>query len=151
VAERLPDRAPHDVDAEALLRADPDAVEGGLAADEGHAAAGDDALFDGRTRRASRPRPALSFISTGRAPTLITATPPTSFANRSCSFAVVVRRRLLDLVADLPIRPRCRPLAGAIDERRVVLVDRDTLRAPHVLQGDVLELDAELLGDRGRP
>jgi hypothetical protein len=35
------------------------------------------------------------------APTLMMATPPTSFARRSCSFAVVVGRRVLDLRAQL--------------------------------------------------
>mgnify|MGYP003694403855 CR=1 FL=1 len=49
--------------------ADPDAVEGGLAADEGHAAAGDDALFDGRTRRVHRvldAAPSLLHLDLGR-------------------------------------------------------------------------------------
>ena len=39
-------------------------------------------------------------------------------------------------------------LAGAVDDRGVVLVDGDALGAAEVLERDVLELEAELLGDR---
>ena len=38
-------------------------------------------------------------------------------------------------------------LAGAVDDRGVFLVDRDFLGATEHLQGNVLELDAEILGD----
>ena len=38
-------------------------------------------------------------------------------------------------------------LAGAVDDRGVVLVDHDALGRAEVLQRDVLELEAELLGD----
>jgi hypothetical protein len=61
-----------------------------LRADERHAAAGDDALFDGRAGRvsASSTRAFFSFISVSvAAPTLITATPPASLARRSWSFS----------------------------------------------------------------
>jgi hypothetical protein len=37
--------------------------------------------------------------------------------------------------------------ARALDDRRVVLVDRDLLGLAEVLELDVLELDAEVLGD----
>jgi hypothetical protein len=40
----------------------------------------------------------------------------------------------------------CAP--GAFNDRRVVLVDRDLLGLAEVLDLDVLELDAEVLGDR---
>src|SRR5262249_31354227 len=62
--------------------------------------------------------------------------------------AVVVRRRLVDLRPDLldATLDRC-GLAGALDDRRVVLVDHDLLRLAEVLELDVLELDAEILGD----
>jgi hypothetical protein len=65
-------------------------VERLLRADERDAAAGDDALFDGRAGRVQRVLDAafFSFISTSvAAPTLMTATPPTSFARRSWSFS----------------------------------------------------------------
>src|SRR5690606_25031671 len=40
-----------------------------------------------------------------------------------------------------------RLLARAVDDRGVLLVDRDGLRLAEVAEGDVLELDAELLAD----
>src|SRR5439155_969539 len=62
--------------------------------------------------------------------------------------AVVVRGGVLDLRPDLlDAALDVGLLAGPVDERRVVLVDHDPLAAPEVLQGDVLELHAELLGD----
>ena len=62
--------------------------------------------------------------------------------------AVVVRSRLLDLRPDLLDAPfDVRLLAGAVDDGRIVLVDDRALAAPEVLQGDVLELEPELLGD----
>jgi hypothetical protein len=63
---------------------------GVLAAQQRHTAAGDDAFFDGRAGGVQRVFDAgfLSFISISvAAPTLMTATPPASFARRSCSFS----------------------------------------------------------------
>ena len=59
-------------------------------AQQGDAAAGDDAFLDGRLVAciASSTRAFFSFISVSvAAPTLITATPPTSLARRSWSFS----------------------------------------------------------------
>jgi hypothetical protein len=46
---------------------------------------------------------------------------------------------------------RCGPdvggLAGALDDRGVVLVDRDLLGAAEVVELELLELDAEVLDD----
>ena len=39
-------------------------------------------------------------------------------------------------------------LAGAVDDRRVLLLDAHPLGAAEHVEGDVLELDAEILGDR---
>src|SRR5260370_135408 len=62
--------------------------------------------------------------------------------------AVVVARRLLDLGTDLLDAALDRGrLAGALDDRGVVLVHDHLLRLAEVLQLDVLELDAEILGD----
>ena len=63
--------------------------------------------------------------------------------------AVVVRRGLLDLGADL-LDSTFDGGAGAItlDDGRVVLVDRDLLRLAKILHADVLELQPEILGDR---
>src|SRR6185295_1510983 len=61
---------------------------------------------------------------------------------------VVVGGGLLDLRADLLDAALDRALAArALDDRGVVLVDRDLLRLAEVVELDVLELDAEILGD----
>jgi hypothetical protein len=61
---------------------------------------------------------------------------------------VVVRGRVLDLRADLLDAAFDRAgHAGALDDRRVVLVDRDLFGLAEVVELDVLELDAEVLGD----
>jgi len=69
----------------------------------------------------------------------MTATPPTSFANRSCSSRVVVAGGLVDLAAnffyaafDLSV------LALAFDHRSVVLVDGDLLGLAEVADLNVL-------------
>src|SRR5262249_9405667 len=62
--------------------------------------------------------------------------------------AVVVGGRLLDLGADLLDPPFDVGLfAGAVDDGGVVLVDDDAFGAAEVVQGDVLELDAQFLRD----
>src|SRR5208337_5143281 len=61
---------------------------------------------------------------------------------------VVVRGRLLDLRLDLAdARLDFRLLAGAVDDRRVLLLDPHALGLAEHLKVDVLELDAEDLGD----
>ena len=63
--------------------------------------------------------------------------------------AVVVGGGLLDLGPDLlDAALDVGLLAGAVDDRGVVLVDDDALGAAEVLQRDVLELEPELLGDQ---
>ena len=77
-------------EADGLIAFELQLVERLRRADECHAAAGDDAFFDGRRVAciASSTRAFFSFISVSvAAPTLMTATPPTSFASRSCSFS----------------------------------------------------------------
>src|SRR5215471_9952820 len=62
--------------------------------------------------------------------------------------AVVVGRGLVDLLLDLADAAReVRLLAEALDDRGLLLVDHDALRAAHVLDLGVLELDADVLGD----
>ena len=62
--------------------------------------------------------------------------------------AVVVRGRVLNLRADLLDAPLNRGRrAGAFDDRRRVLVNRDLLGLAQILELEVLELDAEVLGD----
>src|SRR5438876_2990752 len=63
--------------------------------------------------------------------------------------AVVIRGRFLDLGPELlDAALDVGLLAGAVDQRRVVLVDHDPLAAAELLQRDVLELQPELLGDQ---
>src|SRR6185503_5377888 len=62
--------------------------------------------------------------------------------------AVVVGGRVLDLRADLADAALdLGLLAGALDDRRVVLVDGDALGAAQLLEREALELDAEVLRD----
>ena len=91
LAQRLFKGAADDVHADLLVAASsPILSRTGDDADQGDAAAGDDAFFDRRAGRgrASSKRCFFSFSSVSvAAPTLITATPPASFASRSCSFS----------------------------------------------------------------
>src|SRR6185295_10673329 len=62
--------------------------------------------------------------------------------------AVVVRGRLLDLRADLlDATLAVLRVARTLDDRGVVLVDGDLLGLAEVFHLDVLELDAEVLGN----
>jgi hypothetical protein len=62
-------------------------------------------------------------------------------ACRALKLSASVRADLLDAAFDLGL------LARAVDHGGVVLVDHDSLGAAEVLGRDVLEFDAELLGD----
>ena len=63
--------------------------------------------------------------------------------------AVVVRGGLLDLRLDLlDARLDVLPLAGAVDDRGLLLLDHDLLGAAEHGERDGLELDAEVLGDQ---
>ena len=76
------------------------------------------------------------------------ATPPASFASRSCSFPCVVRGRVLNRRADLRDPAlNLRLLAGTVDNRGVVLGDGDLPRLAEHVEADVLELHAEFLRD----
>ena len=73
------------------------------------------------------------------------ATPPASFLQL---LLVVVRGRLLDLRAQLRAAARNVSLAGgAVDDRRVLLLDPHPLGAAEHVQRDVLKLDTEILAD----
>ena len=101
--------------------------------------------------RASSTRAFRSFISVSvAAPTLIWATPPASLASRSWSFSRSYSLSVcVDLAAD-QLGPALDRLvrAGALDDRRVLAVDRDLLGPAEVGELDVLELDAQVLEDR---
>src|SRR4029450_3485853 len=62
---------------------------------------------------------------------------------------VVVRGGVLDLLLDLgDARLDVGLLAGAVDDRGIILGDRHLLRLAKHVDGDILELDAEILGDQ---
>ena len=128
-------------------------VERRLRAEQRDAAAGDDALFDGRARRVQRVLDAgllLLHLDLGRRADLDDRDAADELGEALLELlAVVVAGGVLDLRADLlHARLDVGLLAGAVDDRRVVLVDRDALGAAEVLERDVLELEAEVLGDR---
>src|SRR5437870_5772849 len=152
-AERLDERQAHDADAHHLLVRELERIERGLRAQQGDAAARHDALLHRGPRRVHRVLDArlllLHLHLGGR----------TDADHRDAAhelrqpllelLAVVVRGGLFDLRPDLLDPPLDVPtLARAVDERRVVLVDDDALAAAEILQGDVLELEAEFLGDQ---
>ena len=99
---------------------------------------------------ASSTRCFFSFISVSvAAPTLTTATPPDSLASRSCSFSRSKSESVFSISALIWLM---RPLiasvvAGAVDDRRVVLGDDDAAGAAELRELGVLELEAHLLGD----
>ncbi len=116
------------------------------------AAAGDDALLRGRARRVDGVLDAhllLLHLGLGRG-----ADADDRDAARELRqpllqlLAVVVRGRLLDLVADGGDAPLDGlTFARALDDRGVLLVHDDALGAPEVFDGDRLQLDAEVFGD----
>ena len=98
------------------------------AAEQGDAAAGDDAFFEGGLGGVQGvfEQALRSFISVSvAAPTLIWATPPASLASRSCSFSrsyslsvVPISRRICSARPSIVVL-----LAGAADDGRVLGVD----------------------------
>ena len=111
------------------------------------AAAGDDALLDRRLGRVHRVLDAgllLLHLGLGRRADLDHRHAADQLGQPLLQLlAVVVGGRLLDLGADL-LDPALDVLglAGALDDRGVVLVDRDLLGLAEVVELDVLELDA---------
>src|SRR3974390_2445306 len=101
---------------------------------------------------ASSTRSLRSLTSTSVAPpTRITAPPPRVLPQPLLQLlAVVVGGGLLDLRLDLSNTGLDISLfACATDDRGVLLVDHHLLGAAQHVQRDVLELDSEILGDRG--
>src|SRR5579862_1580731 len=155
-AHRRFDGAAHDVDADRLvvvvLQLGLERVERLRAAQQRDAAARHDALFDrrlGGVHRVFDARLLLLHLGFGGRTDLDDG----DAADELCQtllqlLAVVVRGGVLDLRANLLDASFNRRLgAAALDDRRVVLIDRDLLRLAEVFDLDVLELDAEILGD----
>ena len=152
--QRLVEDVLDDLRAGLLVAFELELVDGLLAAEQSDAAAGDDALFQGRLHGVTwrlRAAHLRSFISVSvAAPQLIWATPPASLASRSCSFSRSYSLSVtVDFVANL-LGPAvdCLLLAGAADDRRVFGGDRDLLGPAEVGELDAFELDAEVLEDR---
>src|SRR5262249_29584787 len=123
-AQRLLDRPLHDADTELLLLVDLEVLERGLRAQQRDAATGHHTLLDRRPRRVHRtlaPRLLLLHLDLGRGPDLDHCPAADELRQPLLQLlAVVVRGRLLDLVADLlDAALDVGLLAGAVDERRV--------------------------------
>ena len=103
--QRLFDRALDDRDADLLVALELQAVERLARADQGHAAAGDDAFFDGRLGRVHRvfdARLLFLHLGFGRRADLDDGHAADQLGQALLQLlAVVVRRGLLDLDADL--------------------------------------------------
>ncbi len=129
-----------------------DLVEHRLRAEQRDAAAGHDALFDGRAGRVQRVLDAgllLLHLGLGRGADVDHRHAAGQLGQPLLQLlAVVVAGRLVDRDLDLgDAALDVVGLAGAVDDRGVVLVDHDPLGAAEVGQHRVLELEADFLGD----
>ena len=146
------DRPLHDLEADALVALELQPVERLRGPQQRHAAAGHDALFGGRLGRVHRildPRLLFLHLGLGRRADLDDRDATHELRQALLEFlAVVVGRRVLDLGTEL-LHPAADAglCSGALDDRRVVLVDDDLLGPAEVLELDVLELDPEVLRD----
>src|SRR5438034_3778196 len=153
LANRLFESAPHDVDPGLdVLVLLLEFFQGRDGAHQGDAATGDDPLLDGRLRGVHGILDAgllfLHLALGGRADLDDGDTADKLREPLLQLLAIVVGGGLLDLGADL-LHPAfgVGALALALDDGRVVLVRGDLLRLAEVLDFEVLELDAEVLGD----
>src|SRR3954449_10169916 len=122
-------------------------------AQQGDAAAGHDAFFNSRTGRMHRVINAILALldfDFRRAADADHRDAASELGQTLLQLlAVVVRGGFLDLRLDLlHARFDVGFLAGAVDDRGVLLVDHHLLGATEHLQRDVLELDAEIFRDR---
>src|SRR3569833_172106 len=149
-ADRLFDGAANDVDANLLVGIQLDRLERALRTDERDAAARDDALFDRGTRGVQRVFDAsllLLHFGFGRGADIDDGDAAGQLRETLLELLLVVVRRggvdrrldLLDAALDRVFG------AVAVDDRRVVLVDDDALRAAEVGDHGVLELEADFL------
>src|SRR5215218_2777603 len=155
LAGRLLQRPTDDVDAHLDVALGLDGLDGLDGAQQGHATAGDDALLDGRLGGMHGVLDAgllLLHFSLGRGADLDHRHAADQLGQPLLQLlAVVVRGGLLDLVADLLDAARDRLTALGVvrvgHDRGVVLGQHDLLGVAEVLPADVLELDAEVVGD----
>src|SRR5262249_31938886 len=151
-AHRLFDRALDDVHADLLIAGEAHVLEHPGRAAQRDAAARSDALLDRRPGRALRVLDAgflLLHLGLGCRTALDDGHAADELRQPLLELlAIVVRRRVLDLGANLlhAAFDRLRR-TRAFHDRRIVLVDRDLLGLAEVVELDRLELDAEVLGD----
>ena len=123
-----------------------------LGAEQGHAAAGHDAFLDGRlggVHGVLDPGLLLLELGLGGRADLDQGDAADHLGQPLLELLpVVVGGRLLDLGADLlDAGLDVAGLAHALDDGRVVLVDDDLLGLAEPIGADLLELDADVLGD----
>src|SRR5579871_1990552 len=152
LAQRLFERAAHDVAADLLIAFQLQRVDGVAAAHQSHAASGHDAFLDGRASGVHRVLNAgllLLHLGLGGRADLDDGHAADQLRQPLLQLlAIVVAGGLVDLAADF-LHPafNVRRLALAFDDGRVVLVDGDLLGLAEVLHLDVLQLDAQVFGD----
>src|SRR5262249_6553428 len=153
-AQRLLERALDDVHANPLVTLEllEEPLERREAAQVGDAAARNDALFDGRARGLQRVLDAslpLLHLGLGRRADVDHRDTAGQLGEALLELlAIVVGGRVLDLLLDLrDASLDVGLLADALDDRGVLLVDRDALGAAEVLETHVLELHADVLAD----
>src|SRR6185369_3855490 len=120
--------------------------------DQGNAAARDHAFLDRRTRGVQGvfdARLLFLHLDFGRGANLDDRNAAGQLGHALLQLlAVVVRARFLDLRLDLlDARFDVLALAGAVDDRAVLLGDLDLLRAAEILDRRLLERQADFLGD----
>src|SRR5262245_146336 len=154
-AQRLLERPLDDHDADLLVALDVlgELVERAQAAQVGDTAARNDALLDrgtGGVERVFDPGLLLLHLGLGRGTDVDHRDAARELGETLLQLlAVVVGGGLVDLPLDLgDTTLDVGALAGALDDRGVLLVDHDPLGAAQVLDPHVLELDAEVLGDQ---
>src|SRR5262245_9635371 len=152
-ADRLLDGALDDLDADLLISlVELEALERALRADECNTTARDDALFDRGTRGVQRVFDAsllLLHLGFGRGADVDDGHATGELRETLLELLlVVIRRALIDRDADLlDAALDLLFVTGAVDDRRVVLVDDDPLRAAEVRDDGVLELEADFFAD----
>src|SRR5712692_8608801 len=152
LASRLFESALHDTDADSFVIVQLELLDGGDAAQQRGAAAGDDAFLNGRTSGVHGVLNASLFLlqlGFGRGANLDDGNAAHQLGKALLElFLVVVGGGVFDLFADLlDAALDFRSLAAAFDDGGVVLVDRDLLGAAEVFHLHVLKLDAEIFGD----
>src|SRR5512145_834371 len=148
-----PSSAPYDADTGALVSRELEAVEGRRGPEQRHAAARHDPLLHGRPRGVERildPRLLLFHLGLGGRADLDDGDAARELREPLLELLpVVVRGRLLDLRPELLDATLDRlGGAGALDDRRGVLVHDHLLGPTEVLEREVLELDPEVFRDR---